>query len=225
MSPGAGEFAPRAVVFDLDGTLVDSMPLVLRAVAYAISPFMTPPPPAEIYRRVAGPADRCLRELLGTDENVPVAVERLFAYAREHENEHEVVEGGLELIDALRARGVPLAIWTGRDRESATAILRTTGLATRFETIVFGDSLPTHKPDPEGLRRVAVELRVAPSELVLVGDAEVDVLGAHAAGSRSILIRQQREVSPEVRALAPTIVETPAEAFSLVRRWVGLPPA
>lgn len=222
MTPPAQPVAPRAVVFDLDGTLVDSMPLVLRAVAHAISPFMTPPPPEEIYRRVAGPAERCMAELLGGEEHMPVAVERLFDYAKRHGDEVVVFPGAFELIDVLRARGVPVAIWTGRDRESATAILRATRLGERFTTVVFGDTLESHKPDPEGLLVVARELGVPPADLILLGDAEVDVLGAHRAGARSILIRQQREVSAGVLALGPTIVATPEAAYAEVRRWFGL---
>ena len=64
---------------------------------------------------------------------------------------------------------------------------------------------------------MGVELGVPPAELVLVGDAEVDVLGAHGAGVRVVLIREEREVSPEVRALGAHIVERHDAAFLFVR--------
>jgi HAD superfamily hydrolase (TIGR01509 family) len=207
----------RTAVFDLDGTIVDTMPLVLRAVAHAISPFTEPPEPAEIYRRVAGPADRCLAALLGGEEHVAEAVARLFAYAREHGRETTVFAGAIELIDELRGQGRPVGLWTGRDRVSATAILEGSVLHGRLDAMVCGDDLATHKPDPEGLLRLAAKFAMDPAELIMVGDAEIDVWGAHRAGARAVLIHQGRPISADVLALRPHLAETPAAAFRCVR--------
>jgi len=211
----------RGVVFDLDGTLVDTMPGVLRAVAHAIAPFVEPPPPAEIYRRLAGPADRCLAALIGDERPVAEAIARLLAYTREHGREIVVHAGAVDLLADLKATNRPVALWTGRDRASATTILEGTNLFGSFDAIVCGDDLVTHKPDPEGLLRLAAVLAVPAADLLMVGDAEVDVLGAHRAGVRAVLIHQGREIGAEVLALQPDLVETPASAFRRIRELLA----
>jgi len=218
---GARASRVRGIVFDLDGTLVDTMPVVVRGIAHAIAPFVDPPSPAEIYRRVAGPADRCLAELLGGDRHVAEAVERLFAYAREHGREIEVYPGAAELLAELQAANRPVALWTGRDRTSAMRILEEANLRGHFGAVVCGDDLPTHKPDPEGFRHLATSLEVPATELLMVGDAEVDVIGAARAGAQAILIHQEREISAAVRALRPDLVDTPAAAFRRIREWLA----
>jgi HAD superfamily hydrolase (TIGR01509 family) len=116
----------------------------------------------------------------------------------------------------LRERGVVLAIWTGRDRASGEALLRTRGLLELFSTIVYGDDLPTHKPEPEGLREILRRLAVPKDQAIFVGDADVDVLGGVGAGVKTILIRHARKMDPTICARAWRTVDSPEDAFELV---------
>ena len=209
--------AVQGIVFDLDGTLVDTMPLVVRAVAYALEPFMDPPPPAEIYRRVAGPVHRCLGALLGGEHHVPEASRRLYEYAQWHRVEVVLFPGAVAVLDELRERGFPVALWTGRDEASATVILQRHDLRRCFAACIFGDTLESHKPDPEGLHRLAEAIGVPTDGLLMVGDAEVDVLGAAGAGARALLIHDERVVTAEVLTLKPQLAATPAEAYRQLR--------
>ncbi|MBK8475991.1 MAG: HAD family hydrolase [Opitutaceae bacterium] len=220
MSRRAGR-GVRGIVFDLDGTLVDTMPLVVRAVTHAIEPFMVPPPPAEIYRRVAGPVARCLGALLGGEHHVPEASRRLYEYSQWHRGDVELFPGAVAVLDELRGRGFPVALWTGRDRSSATVILRRHDLERCFAACIFGDTLESHKPDPEGLQCLAEALGVPAEELLMVGDAEVDVRGAAGAGAQALLIHDERTVAPEVLALAPQLAATPAVAYAQLRQLAG----
>jgi HAD superfamily hydrolase (TIGR01509 family) len=215
----------RGIVFDLDGTLVDTMPLVVRAVAYALEPFMAPPSPEEIYRRVAGPAERCLGALLGGEHHVPEASRRLYEYAGWHRSDVDLFPGAVTVLDELRARGFPLALWTGRDERSATAILQRHDLRRRFADCIFGDTLETHKPDPAGMHRLAEVLGVPAEDLLMVGDAEVDVLGATGAAAQALLIHDGRAVAPEILALKPELAATPGEAYGWLRELPSPPVA
>ena len=217
MSRRVGRRAVRGIVFDLDGTLVDTMPLVVRAVAYALEPFMTPPPPEEIYRRVAGPVDRCLAALLGGETHVFEASRRLYEFADWHRGDVDLFPGAATVLVELQARGFPLALWTGRDERSATAILQRHDLRRHFADCIFGDTLETHKPDPEGMHRLAEVLGVPAEELLMVGDAEVDVLGANGAAAQALLIHDGRTVSPEILALQPELAASPAVAYRRLR--------
>lgn len=205
----------RAIVFDLDGTLVDSLPLVLRSIAHAIEPFAPTRPTADIFAHLGGPPRRFLGGLVGDERHVPVAAERM---AQFHEaNQHLILpfEGARSALAQLREHGAQLAIWTGRDRVSGEALLAQHDLASLFATVIYGDDLPTHKPDPEGMREILRRLNVRSEETLFVGDADVDVLGGTDAGVDTILIRHQRVIDEAVRARAWRMVSSPIEALEL----------
>lgn len=212
-------FRARAVVFDLDGTLLDSMPLVLMAVHHALAPFGSRTP-QEVFADLGGPPARFLGRLLNDAAHVPVALERMETYHRN--NAHLIVPFGT-VGESLARLGTAaqLGLWTGRDRASTLWLLEQHGLAAHFRATLCGDDLTTHKPDPEGLTVVMRRLGVAPAETLFVGDADVDVLGGVAAGARTILIRGGRDVDQRVVTQAWRTVDTPAEALELVTRCVG----
>ena len=164
----------RAVVFDLDGTLLDSLPLVLRAFAHALEPFR-PRPTMEIFARLGGPPSRVFHTLLDKAEHVPAALERLEAFNRDNDHRIEPFAGMVAMLARLQAHGVRLAVWTGRDRGTTDMLMRLHRMENYFHTVLCGDDLPSHKPNPEGLREIIQRLGVAPEETLMIGDADVDV--------------------------------------------------
>jgi pyrophosphatase PpaX len=211
---------PRAVVFDLDGTLVDSLPLVLQSIAHAIEPYGARPT-MEIFARLGGPPERFLPALLDDRQNVPAALDRMDAFHRANRHLIRPFDGTVRALDRLRFAGVQLAIWTGRDRESTEHLLAVHQFAGYFATIMCGDDLPTHKPDPEGLREIMRRLEVTAAETLFVGDADVDVLGGTACGVDTVLIRNARTVEAHITAQSWRSVGTPLEAFEVVLGCVG----
>jgi HAD superfamily hydrolase (TIGR01509 family) len=210
------EAAPRVVVFDLDGTLLDSLTIVLAAIQHALEPFGTRPT-ADIFANLGGPPERFLPTFLKDLRHLPVALSRMEQF--HHENTHLIqpfaeVPG---LLDELRQADVRVAIWTGRDRVSTERLLTQHGLVGRFATVMCGDDLPTHKPDPEGLREIMRRLDVKPHETLFVGDADVDVLGGSACGVDTILIRHARAVEAHIASQSWRTVVSPTEAYSLVK--------
>lgn len=207
------------VIFDLDGTLVDSLPLVLSAFGHALGPF-APPPTMEIFSRLGGPPGRIFPSLLGGDRHLEEAMRRLEAFNQDNQHLIQPFPGVAVVLGQLRARGIALAVWTGRDRESADWLLREHRMAEFFATVVCGDDLPTHKPDPEGLSEILRRLGVSAENALLVGDADVDVLGAAACGVDSVLINHAREVDAAVQSKSWRTVASPFEAYELVLRCV-----
>jgi pyrophosphatase PpaX len=210
----------KSVVFDLDGTLVDSLPLVLRAFSHALAPF-APEPTMQIFAHLGGPPERIFPTLLGGDRHLPEAMTRLEAFNRDNHHLIEPFVGVGVVLEKLRLGDVSLAIWTGRDRQSAEWLLHRHGLGGFFETVMCGDDLPSHKPDPAGLEAILVRLGASPDDTLLVGDADVDVLGGVACGVDTLLIAHAREVEPSVRAKTWRTVSSPFEAYELVLRCVG----
>jgi HAD superfamily hydrolase (TIGR01549 family) len=207
----------RAVVFDLDGTLLDSMPLVLRAYAHALEPFHPPLTEGALRARLGGPPERIFERLLNDSGHVTGALRRLEGFGAENWPLIEPFAGMNDLLRDTAAAGVRLAVWTGRERESTTWLLRKHGIAEYLATFLCGDDLPTHKPEPAGLIAVLDRLGVAREEAVFVGDAEVDLMAGAGVGVRTMLITHDLEVNPALKGQAWRIARNPAEAYSILR--------
>jgi phosphoglycolate phosphatase-like HAD superfamily hydrolase len=210
----------RAVIFDLDGTLIDSMPLVLRAFAHALEPFRPDLGIEDIFQRLGGPPARTLLELTGDESKAAEALRRLEGFGFDNGALVQPFIGMRGMLDALHKRGLSMAVWTGRDRFTTQAILSAHNLEQYFKVVVCGDDLATHKPHPEGLVAILRKLGIAPQEALYAGDADADVLGGAEAGVRTILIRHGREVDESITRRAWRQVEGPAEAYAAIAEAV-----
>jgi pyrophosphatase PpaX len=212
----------RAVIFDLDGTLIDSMPLVMRAFAHALEPFRPDLDMHGIFQRLGGPPERTFQELIGDESKAAEAMRRLEAFGFENGHLVQPFAGMKPLLTELLARGLHLAIWTGRDRHTTEAIFAAHELQPFFSVVVCGDDLATHKPHPAGLQAILTRLELQPQEALYSGDADADVLGGAQAGVKTVLIRHDREAELAITQQAWRVVNTPAEAYSLIATSLGL---
>ena len=206
----------RAVIFDLDGTLLDSMPLVMQAFAHALAPFRPDLDMAGIFQRLGGPPERTFLELIGDKAKAGEAMRRLESFGFENGSLVQPFDGMRSLLEMLHSSGLRLAIWTGRDRHTTEALLTAHNLAGFFTTVVCGDDLPTHKPHPGGLQEILTRLDVKPHEALYSGDADADVLGGDEAGVRTVLIHHGREVETSIATRAWHVVGTPPQAYALI---------
>ena len=202
----------KAVIFDLDGTLLDSLPLVLRAFSHALSPFGGRPT-MEMFANLGGPPEKIFSGLMPDPRNVPAAIVRLNDFTRENHHHIAPFTGVNALLRQLQARGVRLAVWTGRDRLSTEVLLLNNALTPFFDAVVCGDDLSTHKPDSAGLVAILRQLAVSPADALYIGDADVDVLGGAGAGVDTMLISHARTPPREIAAQAWRSVRTPFDAY------------
>lgn len=210
----------RAVVFDLDGTLLDSLGFVLRALEHALEPYGVRPT-ADIFTRLGGPPQRFLPDLIPDPRGAEEVLARLAKYHHTHGHLLEPYQGATALLRELHAADVKLGVWTGRDRASAQVLLRQHGIEPLLGAVVCGDDLESHKPDPAGLQLILQRLAVASSETLFVGDADVDVEGGVAAGVDTLLIRHgERTVAAEVAASCWQSVGSAGDAYAAVARCV-----
>lgn len=186
MSSGSDAGASlEGILFDLDGTLVDSLQLYLEAYRLALEPMVDRMPTPEEVEAVGPAAERHLfRGLLG-EERGNVAHRRFRDhYEALHDELFEgVYPGVVESLDALRRRGRRLGIVTGKSRPAWEVTRRRVELGP-FHTVITEDEADAPKPSPDGLERALEELAAEPGRTVYVGDALRDLEAARAAGIR-----------------------------------------
>jgi phosphoglycolate phosphatase len=211
------------VVFDLDGTLVDSVEDIARAANYCLEGAGLPPRSAEEVRDFIGDGSRVLLArasgLSPTDPLLDEMLERFFVYYTAHAVDHtRLLPGAREVLSALSH--LPRALCTNKPRVTTLALLEALGIDAEFDVVVAAGDVPQHKPHPAPLERVSELLGVPCARLVLVGDGPQDVACAKAAGARSIGISEAIIVPLErLRAAAPDALVALADVPELIQHW------
>ncbi|QDU85319.1 Pyrophosphatase PpaX [Planctomycetes bacterium Pla163] len=180
--------ATRAVLFDLDGTLIDSIELILRSYEHTFSahglPALARP---ELVAGLGTPLWAQFRACGVADDEVPNLVTTYRSFNLEHHDELvRPYPGVLEAVEDLARRAIPLGVVTSKFAAAAWRGLRLVGLAKHFEVLVGADDVERHKPDPEPVRRGAELLGLTADACVYVGDSVHDMASARAAGARAV---------------------------------------
>jgi len=218
---------PACVIFDLDGTLVDSVPDLHAAANQTLAEAGLAPLTLDIVRGFVG-------------DGVPVLVARCFEHhgvapqdeakavayflARYDALEHAqttVYPGVAEALAALREAGVRTAVCTNKPALPAEALLRAKGLADLFDALVGGDTLPVRKPDPAPLLLCAESVGVAVDDAVYVGDSEIDAETARRANVPFILHTRGYRKHPQTPAGARGVFDSFRELPGLIAALAG----
>lgn len=196
------------VIFDLDGTLVDSVDDLCNSVNAARAYMGLPPLPHELVASYVGNgAPVLIRRAMGPEapeEQVQEALSFFLSYYREHMLDHtRPYPGVVETLEKLERQGVKMAVLTNKPQRFSRDLCAGLGLAQYFFQIYGGNSFEQKKPDPVGIRTLMEEAGAKPSETWMVGDSATDVLTARNAGVRSVGVTYG--ISPE------TLKETPPD--------------
>ncbi len=176
----------RALIFDLDGTLIDSKLDLAQAVNATLSEMGRGPlPHDQIFGYVGQGAPMLIRRALGdgwSDADCQRALEFFLGYYRAHMLDNTVtypgVREGLAQLAELR-----MAVLTNKPVRISRDILQGLGIAGYFQYIYGGNSFERKKPDPMGVECLRSDFGLAPREVMIVGDSEIDVLTARNAGT------------------------------------------
>jgi phosphoglycolate phosphatase-like HAD superfamily hydrolase len=182
-------FGPiKYVVFDLDGTLVNTMPSVVRGLSEAVREGLGHGIPTEELVKSFGPAPRDVLAKWMPPERVPAAMGHWLDFeSRLGAEDLRPFPGVPELLEGLHAARMPMAVFTGRDRRGALRILELHGW-TRFfgpESLLAGDDGFPTKPRHEGLVMLLQRLGFDPATTVMVGDHPHDATAGRAAGCKT----------------------------------------
>ena len=183
--------------FDLDGTLVDSVPDLATALNQMLSHYQLPTYDEQIIRHWVGNGARVLveRGLSGGAEinhhhmqpEIDAALEKFLFYYRTLKTKSTVLyEGVFDTLHALKNRGYTLVLITNKPSEFIEPILSAFSLSALFSLTIGGDSLPEKKPSALPLLYACEKLHISPSQCVMVGDSKNDILAAKAANIKSI---------------------------------------
>jgi phosphoglycolate phosphatase len=186
-----------ALLFDLDGTLVDSLPDLAAGVNALLGELDRPALADAAIARMIGDGvpklvERALEASGGDGGDIPLsaAIARFRAlYEADPTRLTRPYPGVTAILPFLAREHRRLAICTNKLQSATRAVLAGLGLDPFFALVVGGDSLPRHKPDPAPLVFALERLGVSPAEAAMIGDHRNDILAARAAGTRAIFAR------------------------------------
>jgi phosphoglycolate phosphatase len=183
----------RGVLFDLDGTLLDTAPDLIRVLNQVRVEQGRAPLPYELARTQVSHGSSGLIRLgfpdLGGDALETLRLRLLELYSAQLAIDTALFDGCESLLEALQSRAMPWGIVTNKPGFLTTPLLMTLGLDSRAGCVVSGDTLPQRKPHPAPLLLAASQLSLQPQQCLYVGDAERDVQSARAAGMPVLVAR------------------------------------
>jgi phosphoglycolate phosphatase len=178
----------HALIFDLDGTLIDSK----RDLIFSVNAMLTEMgrqelPEETISGYIGHGAPTLVARALGgsaTEEEHKRALQFFLGYYEEHKMDTTCAYPGVaETLAELQRKNMPMAILTNKPARISVRILDSLGLANYFRAIYGGNSFETKKPDPLGANTILGELGAAPQSAMVIGDSEVDIQTARNAGT------------------------------------------
>jgi len=178
----------RAVLFDLDGTLIDSIGLIVDAMHHAFDGFGgTVPPDSAWMAGIGTPLFKQLALYARSAEELDMLRERYRAYQFiHHDDVIKEYPGTTAVLEDLHARGLAMGIVTSKGDELARRGLELTGLARFLPVVVSADSVTKYKPEPEPVLLALERLGVRADEALMMGDSPHDISSGNAAGVRTI---------------------------------------
>lgn len=202
----------QAVIFDMDGTLIDTERVSQAAWRRAAQDFRIEIP-ERILHAFVGCSIPSAMNMIDDEFGDPAFTERLFNRRHEifdatWEDELELKPGAAEAVAAVRERGLAAALATSSVRDRAITSMERLGLMELFDAAVFDEDIEHHKPAPDVYLVAADHLDIEPAQCVAVEDSFNGVRSGAAAGMRTIMVPDYNEPTPEIRALCAEVLTT-----------------
>ena len=218
----------EALIFDLDGTLVDTAPDLMGATNHALSLVGRRPISMEEVRHMVGHGARALieRGLAATGASLPeekiVDLHKAFLeYYADHIADHSLIFDGLtQVLEKARSHKIKLGVCTNKVEGLSHKLLRALKMADYFGAVVGGDTLPIMKPDPSPYREVAKRLGVDAARTMMFGDSETDIRTAQNAGVPVVAVTFGYTPQP-VETYNPThIISHYDQAWNIIAKYL-----
>ena len=203
---------PKLVIFDMDGTMLDTEPISLQGMIHA-SEVKGRAMPLEFYHLFIGRnvahARRLVQQYFGNavDYDEIAALHQNYIDEYIEKNGLPIKKGLFRLLDKLESLKISKCVATSTARALAVSKLTTAGIVHRFDVIVCGDEVAESKPNPEIFQKAAAQCRTAPVESLIIEDSQAGAEGAYSAGIPYILVPCIAPLSDEVRQRAFSVCE------------------
>jgi phosphoglycolate phosphatase len=212
----------KAIIFDLDGTLVDSARDLRDAVNVLLSDEGLRQIDLDEVKSMIGDGaaklvERAVSATGGDLSHLPALVVRFLQIYEANASHHtEAYPGVVETLSSLRELGLPLAVVTNKPYAATIDILEVLGLRTYFDAVIGGDTLPERKPHPAPILAALEHLGVAPEAALMVGDNYHDVQAARAAGVRAFAVTYGYSHKPHAELGADRLIDAISELLPAV---------
>ncbi len=218
----------KAVMIDLDGTLLDTIPDLAAAANGMLTEMGRPALPEATIRNFVGKGinnliERTLTNSMDGKPDPELFEKAIPIYERNYRavnGKHTTIYPGVkEGLDLLRAQGYPLACVTNKSERFTLPLLDFVKFSGYFMSVVAGDTLPQKKPDPEPLWHACKQMGVAPGEMLMIGDSMNDAQAARAAGCPIFCVTYGYNEGHDVHTLdCDAIVASLVEATQLITK-------
>jgi 2-phosphoglycolate phosphatase len=199
----------KAVLFDLDGTLVDSSEAIIKAVEKVLESKGLTCNRAKVARMIGLPLENIFGVLAPnlSEQEIWQLVHEYRKYYMAHHLENTTIHPSAQMVlRKLKAKGFKLGIITTKYREPVMDVLSHFGIAELFDVVVTGYEVIKHKPAPDIVLEAAKRLRVDPKQCVVVGDSPLDVQAGKQAGAFTIAVLSTTYTRKQLESTKPTIV-------------------
>lgn len=178
---------PLAVLFDLDGTLIDTIGLLLECARHTFKGRIPAPTDEEWIAGIGTPLRKQFAAYTTSDDEIEELTQRYRAFQREHHDRLTTAfPGVLEVLDELESKGHPMGIVTSKSNEMMDRGLEWVGIMRHMRTRIGMDNAKRHKPDPHPVQAALEELGYEPNEAMFVGDSPHDIASGNAAGVTTV---------------------------------------
>lgn len=178
----------KGIIFDFDGTLADTLPVAFYAFQRVFNEFDRRQLNEAEIKAMFGPSEVGILEAnIRAKEQVPAAIEAYYSYYDEGHCQYvQPRDEIVAMLDALKAKGLKLGVYTGKARRSYDLSCGHLQLGSWFDAAITGDDVEQPKPHPEGIFKALASMGLAPDEALYVGDSDADVEAGARAGVRTV---------------------------------------
>lgn len=208
-----------AVIFDWDGTLMDSTFSIVESIQLASADVGLPVPSTMQASWIIGLSlesglYKAVPEL--TADLMPAFIERYRHHFFQRDKSIKMFDGAVPMLAELRQRTIPISVATGKSRAGLDRVLRAVELVDYFNTTRCADETQS-KPDPQMLHEIMWELDLEPDRVLMVGDTTHDIHMAHNAGMDSLAVTYGAHDVPTLEKSEPTVI---VESVPEMREWI-----
>ncbi|MDQ7815558.1 MAG: HAD family hydrolase [Melioribacteraceae bacterium] len=176
------------IIFDVDGTLAETHELIFASFNHVAEKYLNKCLTNEEIVALFGPTEDVILKEWMKEDYESARKDYYDFYESNHPHMAEIFPGLLEVIHFIKEKRIPLGIFTGKGRDSATITLKSIGLYDHFDLILSGDDVEKHKPSPEGINKFIEKYKLQPERVLMIGDAIHDVMASESAGVKCALV-------------------------------------